>query len=625
MAKVYTIEPNPHWVIIDNFSKLPNGAAIYTYSNRNPTVFKPAFQDAAGTIPYGQPITGFGNGTMPPIFWEFDDAAPDEGYYIRVYDKPVTEPGANFLWDFDDLFGGGTGGGGTITTLIDVENLVVNGEFYNNVGNLFPLETFQTLAPSNHSGFSGLQNDVNDAPVAPDIIFAKSSPSATDSISFVPVSPLGSQNLGNNPTPEIYVNYTCSIGGSGEAYKCFQFPLVAGVQNTSEQEMGVKIYARLNSGTNNVLLRFRQFFGNGDNSPSSDVLKNIGGGPLALIQGSWVELTFSNEQVPSVSLKTLGNCGNDGLYLQLQMPPSPDLINIDFILPSVYLGGVPADIDFHTEDEVNAIGNSPRTGDTRTTINTVNLGWVRMNDKTIGNATSGATARANVDTFGLFKLIWDTFSTNQTLAPMYTSAGTPIAYGASPTLDFAISRRISLTKNLGRVMIGALPEAANQAFTRAANTLVVTSSAGFYTGMAITVSGGGLPSPLVAGTIYYAVVLSDTTLSLATTVANATASTPVVITLTTAGTGTIVSVNSEVLGAYGGEEEHVLTIAEMPAHNHPGSTVTIGNAVFSGGGGAGYSPVGATPQAIVTVASQGGGIGHNTLPPYVGMNIFIKL
>jgi microcystin-dependent protein len=630
VTQFFTIEPNPHWVIIDNFSKLPNGAAIYTYSNINPTVFKPAFEDAGGTIPYGQPIVGFGNGTMPPIFWEFDDTAPTEGYYVRVYDRPVTEPGAQFLWDFNNLFGGGTGGGGTVTTFVDVNNLVINGEFYSNIGNLASTSVLQTLAPSSHVGFTGIPFDSNSAPVSPDIIFAKSNTSATDTISFIPVTPAGSSNLGDNPTPSIYVNYSCTVAGN-ETYKVFQFPLVRGLQNTSGQEMGCRIFARYNSGIatpNSVFFRFRQFFGNGNNTPSNDVTTNIGGGPLALIAGSWTELNFTDVLVPSIPpLSNIGNCGNDALFLQILVPQQT--INIDFILPSVYLGGIPSELDFHTEDEVDAIANSPRTGDVRTSINNVNLGWVKMNDSTIGNTNSTATGKAGTDTFPLFKLIWDIFNTNQTLAPMFTSGGTPTAYGASSVADFTANNQISLTKNLGRVMIGALPVAANQSFTSAANVLTVTSSAGFYTGMAITVSGGVLPPQLTAGTIYYAVILSSTTMSLATTTANAIASTPTVITIG-AGSGTIVSVNSEILGAYSGEEEHALGVTEMPAHTHTYNTLTNPGGIAIQGG-TNYQFVPANTGSTGGAGSSGSGgsglavIPHNTMQPYVAMNVFIKL
>src|SRR5262245_421375 len=198
MAQVFTLQPNPHWVIIDNFSKLPNGAAIYTYRSLNPTEFKPAFQDAGGTIPYGQPIVGFGNGTMPPIFWEFDDAEPDDTYYIQVWSAPQNQGGV-FLWDFNGLSGESGGGGGTIITNNDVENLIVNGEFYRNIGDQIgapALPTFITLAPSAHQDIGGYANSINDGPPSPDTIFAKSNSSDNDSITFVPVSPIGSNNLG---------------------------------------------------------------------------------------------------------------------------------------------------------------------------------------------------------------------------------------------------------------------------------------------------------------------------------------------------------------------------------------------------------------------------------------------
>src|SRR6185369_2907575 len=270
MAKVYTIQPNPHWVIIDNFSRLPNGAAIYTYSSLNPSVFKPAFQDEAGSVAYGQPIVGFGNGTMPPMFWEFDDTAPDDLYYIRVYDSddPATQ---NFLWDFDGLSGATSGGGGVVTSNNDIQNLITNGEFYRNAGTITPVPVFSILAPSNNAGFVGNLADPN-GPASPDIIFAKNNNTATDTISFpnVPdVDPPGIASLAPNPTPPQYFNYTCSGAGAAETYKYLQLPIGQGLQNFSGQTVSIKIFMRLNSGTNNVSLTLRQFFGNGG-SPTAD-------------------------------------------------------------------------------------------------------------------------------------------------------------------------------------------------------------------------------------------------------------------------------------------------------------------------------------------------------------------
>lgn len=75
-----------------------------------------------------------------------------------------------------------------------------------------------------------------------------------------------------------------------------------------------------------------------------------------------------------------------------------------------------------------------------------------------------------------------------------------------------------------------------------------------------------------------------------------------------AGTGgtSYLPVASNGVGAIFGAATHAITIAEMPAHNHPGSTAQI---FGSGGGGALATPVNVTPGAAtaLNIASQGGG------------------
>lgn len=449
MAITFSIAPNPHWVIIDNFSKLPNGAAIYTYSSLNPSQFKPAFQDAGGTIPYGQPITGFGNGTMPPIFWSFDSDNPDDTYYIRVYDSadPTVQ---NFLWDFDGISGSSGGGGGTVTTNNSIKNLISNGQFYRNAGTISPVSTFQVLAPSNNAGYVGNLAD-SSGPAAPDIIFAKNNTTSTDAISFPLFTPIGLSDLAPNPTPIQYFKYACTGAGSGETYKYLQLPIVQGLQNLSGATISIKIYARLNSGDDNVTLTLRQFFGNGGGSP--DVITPISG--IADLDTTWQSFIFNSIVVPSIAGKTLGSCGNDGLFLQINMPLSPALINFDCVLAAVYVSPSVSNVDFNTNDQTDSIISLPRTGDIRISLNSFfPFGWVTMNDGTIGSAASNATTRANLDTFPLFDLIWRTFQSSQTLAPMLTSASAPVAYGASSFADFAANNQLTLTVQAGRVIAG---------------------------------------------------------------------------------------------------------------------------------------------------------------------------
>lgn len=79
-------------------------------------------------------------------------------------------------------------------------------------------------------------------------------------------------------------------------------------------------------------------------------------------------------------------------------------------------------------------------------------GYVWASGKTIGSAASGATERANADTFNLYKLLWDNYS--NTLLPIYDSAGVASIRGASAATDFAANKRMSIIDKRGRVSVG---------------------------------------------------------------------------------------------------------------------------------------------------------------------------
>ena len=94
---------------------------------------------------------------------------------------------------------------------------------------------------------------------------------------------------------------------------------------------------------------------------------------------------------------------------------------------------------------------NPTTGDVKFGLKTVaDVGWVMMNDGTIGNASSNATTLAAATTLNLFELIWN--NVTNTYAQLYTSGGSPTARGASAGADYAANRAISLPAVLGRAM-----------------------------------------------------------------------------------------------------------------------------------------------------------------------------
>jgi microcystin-dependent protein len=98
----------------------------------------------------------------------------------------------------------------------------------------------------------------------------------------------------------------------------------------------------------------------------------------------------------------------------------------------------------------------PTTGDGKITLKTAaDTGWVLLDDGTIGNATSGASNRANADAQALFTLLYDNLT--DTTGPVLTSSGVGTTRGAQgiASTAFANSCRISLPKQLGRAFIAA--------------------------------------------------------------------------------------------------------------------------------------------------------------------------
>lgn len=74
-------------------------------------------------------------------------------------------------------------------------------------------------------------------------------------------------------------------------------------------------------------------------------------------------------------------------------------------------------------------------------------GWVRLNGRTIGSASSGATERANADCESLFTWLWTNLDTSFVVS---VSGGV----GASAAADWAANKTISLPDMRGRALFG---------------------------------------------------------------------------------------------------------------------------------------------------------------------------
>lgn len=140
----------------------------------------------------------------------------------------------------------------------------------------------------------------------------------------------------------------------------------------------------------------------------------------------------------------------------------------------------------------------------------------------------------------------------------------------------------------------------------------------FQTGQIVRYStSGSAIGGLTNNTDYYVVRSTNTTFSLATTLANA--QNGVVITLSSDGTGIQTftqTLTTRTLGDTGGEENHAMSLSELVAHSHGGSSTNSGITPtgWNGGSKAEYaSPV-----------STGGNQAMNVMQPFLALNYIIK-
>lgn len=618
MTISYELAPNPKWYIADLTGLPLGGGYLATYSNLNNTVIKVVYQDAGGlnAWPYIDiPNTGLKgilfdeNGSQGPFYFAVDSTQPTDTYFLEVFDSNGV-----LQWTIHNFSPPGGGGGGG-TTILAIDNLVANNVMYRNIGaSANPIGvTSLMLAPGAHQGLAKTASNAN-----PDIWFFKNNTSATDSLTFTNFATSGT-SLNGDVTPVEYLNYTCGVAGAGETTKYVQFPITQNAYNLNNQAAKLTIWAK-SSSSSTITLKWLQFFGDGVGATAS-VNSVIQAQPLT---PSWQQISVTANIPILPSPLVYGGCGNSGLFLQVWYPTDATT-NIDFTKPALYLGTVAPTSEYETYDQISTILDSPRTGDVQATLtnawlstsNACPFGWVFMNDGTIGSATSGATARANIDTFPLYNLIWN--SVIRTWAPI-VGATTGTAIG-----DFTANLPLYLTRALGRVFAGTLNTEVSQTFTYTAainqTQLTVGSSASFLTGAPVNLTGGSLPTELTANITYYVINVNSTHIKLATTLVNAMAGTAITFNGTTGTSGSsAVNVTPYALGQTNGEDNHTLTIAEMPAHTHR----VNGNFVNDSASNNVYQIGGSGDRSAATDPTGGDGP-HNNVQPTTYMNVYIKL
>jgi microcystin-dependent protein len=117
---------------------------------------------------------------------------------------------------------------------------------------------------------------------------------------------------------------------------------------------------------------------------------------------------------------------------------------------------------------------------------TAPAGYVRANGRTIGNAASSASERANADTSTLYALLWDNYS--DTVCPVSSGRG------ASAAADYAANKTITLPDLRGRALFG-LDDMGGSAAGRLAGATIDQTTNGASGGAdTVTLIEGNLPA-----------------------------------------------------------------------------------------------------------------------------------
>lgn len=612
MTISYTLQPNFEWYFPDLTGEALGLGKMYTYSSLNPNQPKPVYQDPAGLNQWPNPIIFSLNGTSGPFYWKLDSGDPDDLYFIQIYDRFD-----NLVYSINQYPIAGGGGGGTINTIQNLENIFVNSSFIHNIGvtTTQPIQDQTILSPGSHSGL-----------LYPDISFIQSGVSnANDTITFSLFTPTGINPLSPDFCTPYFLNYLCTNNPSGEVYKGIRIPISPYVNTISNQTFTFLIYGRVNSGADTLTVRLKQYFGTGG-SPSSEVLTTLS---TITLTGSFAIYSV-NFSVPSVATKNLGDSNDDGTYIEILFPVS-QACDIDLAKPMLYQGSVFPNISFESIEEIESKLETPRTGDIKMSSNafsnsSLQYGWIPLNDGTIGNQTSNATTRARDDTWLLYNQLW--YGTSATNCPIFDSSGNPVVKGGTSLSDWNNNRQLQLPRTTGRVIANrGTGTITSLSYTTLSNYIVVSSTSAFRSGDPISFSVAA-PTRLLLDTTYYVGVASATQLVVYTSAELAIALGPENIFFNDGTNGTINTPPTYDLARFQGEMGHELVINEMPAHNHPGSTLDNGSANASSGGGGltnTFLLAGGSGNTGLNIASQGGDYPHNTMQPTVFYNMIIKL
>lgn len=340
------------------------GGKMYSYEWDDKSTPKPLYKDINCTDPYPNPQTADATGCFPDLnTGKQMYCKSDSQYYLRFYDKD-----GNFINDslaYPDIT---SSGGEPIVTTLNTKNLFDNADFkYRRMNKFFS------------NDIPGIGGDIiaNSTPIADaGWKFYRTNNTATNTLEFVNFI-AGQSEVPFNP--KSYLNYKCTVAGSGELTKTV-FKTFEDVNTLNGKQVSFSVYARSPDNPVTIKLMIIQYFGSGG-SVVTITTQDI---PITT---SWTLYSKTNILIPTTSGKTVGT----GSFLLIGIQyPNNSTCNIDFTIPQLNLGTTVSTYEYKTFEEEAAVQktyNLPEFPDT--IVNTDDITGITVAYDPINNIWDG--------------------------------------------------------------------------------------------------------------------------------------------------------------------------------------------------------------------------------------------
>jgi len=284
---------------------------------------KATYQQPGGIVPYPTDIPLDMVGRTPGfVYWE------DTGSYFLL----LTDRNGNEVWSSPvPYIPAQAGGGGSVTTGIEIENLFINGQF-----RFFPVEGYNPIPNAIENladgGWSFRKDGVNTAA----------------SLTFKRFTP---DNTTVDASPVYFINYVATSPGSMETFNDIVFS-ISDVKSLANEQVTVSANWRSGlGGTTDVEVIARQNFGSASPGviPSGDFDTNIGTFGVTSIATDFT----ATVTLPSLVGKTIGENGDDKLEIIFRFPLNANA-NLEFTNAYLKRGAATVGYPYETADEVNA-------------------------------------------------------------------------------------------------------------------------------------------------------------------------------------------------------------------------------------------------------------------------------